>query len=147
MADQLGFRQIRLVLNGHPFQKWSDADPPVTFEKMDMLDFTYGRDGALYVNDKAMKGGTMDVSLLPTSPSAVRILRWFTQRQNDRRLQFSGMYSDTAIGYSLRLLGGFLQQCDPTIVPGKMYEAQFRFENWVPNVDGVAFSDTITVNA
>ena len=85
MADQLGFRQIRLTLNGHVFQKWSDADPPITFEKLDMLDFTYGRDGALYVNDKAMKGGTMDVSLLPTSPSAVRVLRWFTQRQNDRQ--------------------------------------------------------------
>ena len=140
MAGQTNFRQIRLSLNGHIFRNWSDADPPVTFEKMDMLDFKYGRDGALYVNDKAIKGGTVDVSLLPTSPSAVRLLRWLAQRQNDARLTFKGTYQDTAAGYTLRLLGGYLKMCDPTIVPGKNFEAQFLFEQWVPDVDGVSFN-------
>ena len=140
MTNTTNFRHIEMDINGHVVQNWADEDPPVEFEGIDMVDVVFGRDGAMYVNDKAMLGGEVKIMLLPTSPTALRCIRWFAERQNDRRLTFEATYQDTALNYGMRMVGGVLKQCDPIIVPGKTYEATFVFERFIPDVDGARFN-------
>ena len=140
MSTTLSFRHISFQVNGHEFTAWADEDPPVDFDKVDLLEITRGRDGTLYTSDKGVRGGNVTVKLLPTSPSAIRCLQWLNESLQDEDLDFEAIYADSRLGIALTLQGGKLMGCDPTIVDGKTFECTWVFEEFVPDVDGATLA-------
>ena len=140
MTNRTSFRDISLDLNGHEFETLAAIDDPIKFQRVSILEYDFSRDGALYLHDKAIKGGEVTVLMHATSNSAIRCLRWFAERQNDVHLEFEGTYQDSELGFALRLLGGAMIECDPIIVPKKNFEVMFVFEEFLPNVDGANFT-------
>lgn len=144
MASYLSQRHIRLIINSYVFESYGNDDP-VQFPDIDMMEVIQGRDGAISATDTAMLGGEVVVSLLPTSPSIRRCMQWYNEWRRTGAAELEGSYTNTIIGYSAQLKGGYMKRARPMVQPGVIYTVTFHFEELIPDFAGATFNSAPAV--
>lgn len=146
MASIPSHAHIELILNGHRVTTWAADDPPYDIETDDSAEFSVGQDGKLYGLGRADFGGTLRFRLTPHSPS----VQWCIKRESERKQRlldkliaqsFSGTLADVARNIDVSLKGGAIQMLPPRSIANQTYEAVFRFERIISNVDGGKFGE------
>ena len=140
MTTQTSHRKCTLELMGETVTGLADDDPPVEIPQIEMITTKFGQDGTMYAHNLEILGGELMVKLLPTSPWCKKMLRWMAEMQNGMRLDFTGTYGDSELGFSTQLEGGVMTKCPPAVIPNQTFEVSFMFEEMRPQYDSAKFA-------
>lgn len=145
MASIPSHAHIEIALNGYDITTFADDDPPYMIETDDSAEFKVGQDGKLYGLGRADFSGTLRIRLAPHSPA----VQWCISRENERKQRlidkvrhqtFNGTLVDVVNNIDYRLQGGAIQNLPAMTIANQTYEAVFRFERIISNVDSGAFA-------
>ena len=137
---------IEIILNGHRFTTFADDNPPYMIDDEDSATFKLGGDGKQFGLGLPLFGGVFRVRLAPHSPS----VQWCIQREAERmqRLRnrvraqaFNGTLTDTVNNNNWSFKGGAILRLPRMTIADQTYEAAWRFEQIIPNVDGGTFAE------
>lgn len=140
----LSHRHLTFIIEGHRVEGLSSSDNPISFETIKTTVHEWGTDGTLYVADSGRLGSLCTIQLLPTSKTALWALQRLAERHNGKSRILTGDYSDNEKGFSLHCTGGVLEDCQPSIEPGRDFEFTIRFEKVIPEVAGAKFPNAPT---
>ena len=128
-----------LIINGERVTALSDDANPVELPQITLVEENFGSDGIMYAMATSIKGGEVKVKLQPNSPQVKTWMRDFAQIQQGARINYTGSYGDSDLGYNTAFRGGFLKMAPPGISPGVTAEFTFVFEELVPEFDSARF--------
>ena len=137
--NQLSHRHQVLIINGEYVTGLADDDNPVELPVTQLVEEKFGKDGTLYVVATNVRGGEVKIKLQPTSQQTKTWLRDHARIQQGERINYTGSYGDSDLGYNTRLEGGFLKMAPHGISPNVNAEFTFIFEELIPEFDNAAF--------
>ena len=139
MATELSHYRSILTLNGTRLTGFPEDESPIEIEGQDLLSYTFGTDGTLYIEDTAVQGGEITVRLGQSSPSIPQIIGYNTRIKRGEQIDMTLTYGDPTLGYSVEASDGFMINSDVTTMPGATFEATFIFEKILGDADGSQF--------
>ncbi len=148
MPTQLTHAHQVLIMNGVRVTGLADDENPVELPSIVLAEVKFGKDGTMFPMGTSMQGGEVMVKLLPTSPQVKDWMRKHAQIQQGARINWSGSYGDSQLGYSTLLEGGVLTEAPSGITPGgSSVEFKFQFEQITPQFDQAKFAPSPVAGA
>ena len=147
---QLSLHETKVILNGHEVEGWSEDSGALTLpDAFEFASVRRGASGDMVAFSTGDCGGPVSLSLLPTSPSAVFLMKLVNKIHNSRaRVIWEGSVKHTPTGASALLNRGILMSAPLwyTMGKGEVGNLTFtwEFEKIIPNFDNVKV-DGVTV--
>ncbi len=139
MPTETSHLHQKLILNGHIVRGFADVERPVEIPIVQNITHKYGKDGALLATRTNMQGGEILIHLLPTSVSVKFFLRQIRLLFNGSTINWKGSYTDSRLGTSITMKGGYLLEAPPGAEPEGNFDIKFVFEQILPAYDGAKF--------
>ena len=140
MPTQLSHAKSILTINGEQVTGYGEGEAPIEIEGQDLVSFTFGSDGTLFLEDTAIQGGEVTVMLGQSSPYIGKLVAYANRIKRGERIDFELSYGDPSLGYSVACAAGAMVSSDAVPIPGKDFEAKFVFETIYGDMDGVQFA-------
>ena len=102
-----------LTINNHEVGGYADEDGALSLPDSELYNVRRGPTGETVYSYNGMRGGELELRLLPTSPSAVFFIRMGQQIKNGSRIRVDGDYSNLSLGYSVKFRNGVLKSLPP----------------------------------
>ena len=140
---QLSLHETKVILNKHEVQGWSEDSGALTLpDAFEFASVRRGATGDMVAFSTGDRGGPVSLSLLPTSPSAVFLMKLVNEiHKNRARVIWEGSVKHTPTGASAQLNRGILMSAPLwyTMGKGEVGNLTFtwEFEEIIPNFDNV----------